>query len=1284
MNSNFHNTTNYSLSHEVRGQKLNDRVEVVTLKPCLLIMVEEDFTEESQAVAHVRRLLDIVACTTRFSKSRNSRLPPSSESCARKNGSRPHPPSPNSAALSDGAAAADNRSGPRATSSPVSSAVSPSLDMAAIHPTPKLSEFYDFFSFSHLTPPILNLRKCERKEGDKRDGDYFEIQAYESLMKAFVEHNKFGNLPYGFRANTWLVPPSVAESPSNFPCLPAEDENWGGNGGGQGRDGEHDLRPWATEFAILATLPCKTEEERVVRDRKAFLLHNQFVDVSILKAVGAIRRLVDSNLHTQDTINIQKGAILHEDRVGDFSITVKRDIVDASLKSEVTIKANQSSGMSAAEVAQRNLLKGVTADESVVVHDTSSLGTVIVRHCGYTAVVKVVGDVTEKFGTQDIEIEDQPDGGANSLNINSLRLVLQKSFSAESARGDQSPLCNLDNSKALRSLVRRVIKQSLAKLELEPTASERSIRWELGSCWVQHLQKQETPTDTKSTRSGDDIETEHAVKGLGKQFKFLKKRENRPNLVGSNNEANEDDDGPCSMNVGTNGRQQSNGELNCEMELKKLISEESFLRLKETGTGLHSKAVDELMKMAYKYYDDIALPKLVTDFGSLELSPVDGRTLTDFMHLRGLQMRSLGRVVGLELVPRDYDMECPNPFTRDDIVSMVPVCKHVGCTSADGRTLLESSKIALDKGKLEDAVNYGTKALARMIAVCGPYHRTAASAYSLLAVVLYHTGDFNQKALDINERELGLDHPDTMKSYGDLSVFYYRLQHIELALKYVNRALFLLHFTCGLSHPNTAATYINVAMMEEGMGNVHLSLRYLHEALKCNQRLLGGDHIQTAASYHAIAIALSLMEAYSLTREKASRTTTTELTGMKDSIKLQAKASVSKVYASPPNLTAMASKSLSYKEVAVAPPGTVLKPLPEKPDEEIEEKTETQMCSNAPETSKAELNNHFSPVEDAPVDGQSQETHGSVTQSETTAADTEEVPSSSNEEKPMETNGSKLSATAEPFNPGAVSMTHLLNSVAATSIYDARTSQGMLAEPAVPSAAARVPCGPRSPLYYRNNYSYIMNHGFPKYHSSIMERNLLGPSRIMNPHAPEFVPMRGWQINPGYADSNVSNESNSSNDTSEADDEKLDKMSSIQGEDNTSRKSSTEAEKSELARQILLSFIVKSVQHNMDAPSHSSGYEKKIGYSENSSDAIANDKLLVNRLQMILYGNEKGKTNLASQSNDQEQQKPKDENQKSGDGEGFIVVRKRRRNRQQITNGVTEMYNHQSICASVR
>lgn len=44
--------------------------------------------------------------------------------------------------------------------------------------------------------------------------------------------------------------------------------------------------------------------------------------------------------------------------------------------------------------------------------------------------------------------------------------------------------------------------------------------------------------------------------------------------------------------------------------------------------------------------------------------------------------------------------------------------QHVGCSSIDGRNLLEASKIALDKGKLEDAVNYGTKVHITFFGVC--------------------------------------------------------------------------------------------------------------------------------------------------------------------------------------------------------------------------------------------------------------------------------------------------------------------------------------------------------------------------------------------------------------------------------------------------------------------------------------------------------------------------------------------------------------------------------------
>lgn len=175
---------------------------------------------------------------------------------------------------------------------------------------------------------------------------------------------QFGNLPYGFRANTWLALPSVIESPSNFPSLLTEDENWGGNGGGQGRNGEYDHQPWATDFAILASHPCKTEEERLVRDRKAFLVHSKFVDVSILKAAVAIRCLIDSNLKAKETDRLSPGSILHEDLVGDLSIVIKRDAVDATSKSDDKVK-DESYSVSAKECIKKSLLKGLTADESV-------------------------------------------------------------------------------------------------------------------------------------------------------------------------------------------------------------------------------------------------------------------------------------------------------------------------------------------------------------------------------------------------------------------------------------------------------------------------------------------------------------------------------------------------------------------------------------------------------------------------------------------------------------------------------------------------------------------------------------------------------------------------------------------------------------------------------------------------------------------------------------------------------------------------------------------------------
>lgn len=70
------------------------------------------------------------------------------------------------------------------------------------------------------------------------------------------------------------------------------------------------------------------------------------------------------------------------------------------------------------------------------------------------------------------------------------------------------------------------------------------------------------------------------MKGLGKQFKLLKKREKKPsNLDGA--------DG--NVNVGTDKVEPNDDELISSNELEKLISKEAFLRLKESGNGLHMK-----------------------------------------------------------------------------------------------------------------------------------------------------------------------------------------------------------------------------------------------------------------------------------------------------------------------------------------------------------------------------------------------------------------------------------------------------------------------------------------------------------------------------------------------------------------------------------------------------------------------------------------------------------------------------------------------------------------------
>ena len=169
-----------------------------------------------------------------------------------------------------------------------------------------------------------------------------------------------------------------------------------------------------------------------------------------------------------------------------------------------------------------------------------------------------------------------------------MRLLLHKSVD-EPSEGNLSFPSNLDDLDGSMYLVRKVVQECLEMIKQEPGISKRSIRWELGSCWMQHLQKQENSTDNSSKSKDDGKDVEQAVKGLGKQFKFLKRREKKPSNLDGTDSSEQNDSRPGNVNVGTDKVAPYNDESTSSADLEKLLSNDAFFRLKESGTGLQLK-----------------------------------------------------------------------------------------------------------------------------------------------------------------------------------------------------------------------------------------------------------------------------------------------------------------------------------------------------------------------------------------------------------------------------------------------------------------------------------------------------------------------------------------------------------------------------------------------------------------------------------------------------------------------------------------------------------------------
>lgn len=137
----------------------------------------------------------------------------------------------------------------------------------------------------------------------------------------------------------------------------------------------------------------------------------------------------------------------------------------------------------------------------------------------------------------------------------------------------------------------KLLRESLTKLEEECVGTDTFTRWELGACWIQHLQDQKkTVKDKKvSTEKGKN---EMKVEGLGTPLRSLKNK--KKDLEGNNTESKGADAVNGEVENSVLDFAESQLEANTtenEVALKNLISEAAFIRLKDSETGLHCKVV---------------------------------------------------------------------------------------------------------------------------------------------------------------------------------------------------------------------------------------------------------------------------------------------------------------------------------------------------------------------------------------------------------------------------------------------------------------------------------------------------------------------------------------------------------------------------------------------------------------------------------------------------------------------------------------------------------------------
>ena len=171
-------------------------------------------------------------------------------------------------------------------------------------------------------------------------------------------------------------------------------------------------------------------------------------------------------------------------------------------------------------------------------------------------------------------------------------------------------------------------------------------------------------------------------------------------------------------------------------------------------------------------------------------------------------------------------------------------------------------------GHFAAALPYSQRALAIDEKALGPNHPSIAIRLNNLGTLLQAMGDYEaalpfiKRALNIDEKALDPDDFSVARDLNNLGTLLQAMGEYEAALPFLQRALNIWMTIFGTDHPQVATSNNNLGQLLKAMGAYETALSFLQRALTIDEKVLDPDHPSVARDLNNLGTLLQAMGAY--------------------------------------------------------------------------------------------------------------------------------------------------------------------------------------------------------------------------------------------------------------------------------------------------------------------------------------------------------------------------------------------------------------------------------------